>query len=318
MKKGIKRFGIVVAVVLAVLIVHQLLNGWSIAHHIIKLVDTQAPVITLVTKEDYYTKYDEEYQEEGFSAIDDFDGDITDKVVVTKDKEKVYYKVSDRAGNETKVEREIPYDDRTSPVITLNGDSKVELYVDEEYIERDAVAVDDIDGDISHRIVIEGDVDTKKAGSYQVVYQVKDNHENEASVVRDVLVKEKTNAQREEELGKVIYLTFDDGPGPYTNELLDLLDRYQVKATFFVCNTAYVDLIKEEDDRGHSVAIHAYAHDYEKLYKSLDAYYEDLNKMSDIIYKQTGERTKLLRFPGGSSIRKEIMPTLTKDVMDKG
>lgn len=318
MKKGIKRFGIVVAVVLAVLIVHQLLNGWSIVHHIIKLVDTQAPVITLVTKEDYYTKYDEEYQEEGFSAIDDFDGDITDKVVVTKDKEKVYYKVSDRAGNETKVEREIPYDDRTSPVITLNGDSKVELYVDEEYIERDAVAVDDIDGDISHRIVIEGDVDTQKAGSYQVVYQVKDNHENEASVVRDVLVKEKTNAQREEELGKVIYLTFDDGPGPYTNELLDLLDRYQVKATFFVCNTAYVDLIKEEYDRGHSVAIHAYAHDYEKLYKSLDAYYEDLNKMSDIIYKQTGERTKLLRFPGGSSIRKEIMPTLTKDVVDKG
>ena len=43
-----------------------------------------------------------------------------------------------------------------------------------------------------------------------------------------------------------------------------------------------------------------------------------MNKMSDIIYKQTGERTKLLRFPGGSSIRKEIMPTLTKDVLDKG
>ena len=60
------------------------------------------------------------------------------------------------------------------------------------------MAVDAIDADISHRIVIEGDVDTQKAGSYQVVYQVKDNHENEASVVRDVLVKEKTNAQREE------------------------------------------------------------------------------------------------------------------------
>ena len=56
MKKGIKRFGIVVAVVLAVLIVHQLLNGWSIVHRIMKLGDTQAPGMTGGTKEDYYSK----------------------------------------------------------------------------------------------------------------------------------------------------------------------------------------------------------------------------------------------------------------------
>ena len=102
---------------------------------------------------------------------------------------------------------------------------------------------------------------------------------------------------------KVVYLTFDDGPGKYTQRLLDVLDKYNVKATFFVTNgkPAYQNLIGKEAADGHTVAIHSASHEYSKIYQSLDAYFEDFDEMNDIIQQQTGEKTDLLRFPGGSS-----------------
>lgn len=114
------------------------------------------------------------------------------------------------------------------------------------------------------------------------------------------------NGMTEAELlarGKVIYLTFDDGPSEHTEKLLDILDRYQVKATFFVTNgyPEYADCIGEAARRGHSIGIHCYSHWYEKIYASEDAYLADMKKMDDIVFEQTGKRTKLMRFPGGSS-----------------
>ncbi len=127
----------------------------------------------------------------------------------------------------------------------------------------------------------------------------------------------------EEPTGNVIYLTFDDGPSQYTQELLDVLDRYNVKATFFVTNTGYTDMIAEEYRRGHSIGIHTASHDYDEIYASQDAYFADLGKMSDIIFEKTGERTNLIRFPGGSSNRVSsfnpgIMTTLTEVVRERG
>ena len=97
--------------------------------------------------------------------------------------------------------------------------------------------------------------------------------------------------------------TFDDGPGPYTAELLDLLARYNVKATFFVTalNSDYEDMIGRAYSEGHSIAVHTYSHDYRKIYASEKAFFDDFNAMEDVIYRQTGEYTKLCRFPGGSS-----------------
>ena len=83
-------------------------------------------------------------------------------------------------------------------------------------------------------------------------------------------------------------------------------------------------MIAKEAAAGHTVAIHSASHDYQKIYSSTSAYFEDLNEMSDIIYAQTGERPKLIRFPGGSSntVSKKycsgIMSELTKDVTDQG
>ncbi len=102
---------------------------------------------------------------------------------------------------------------------------------------------------------------------------------------------------------KPVYLTFDDGPGKYTARLLDILDKYGVKATFFVTNMhpEYVDLIEREARSGHCVAVHTYSHDYNKIYASEQAFWSDYNAMNDLIKQRTGKVTNLFRFPGGSS-----------------
>lgn len=123
--------------------------------------------------------------------------------------------------------------------------------------------------------------------------------------------------------GRVIYLTFDDGPSCYTEKLLDVLDRYGVKATFFVVNNGYVHLLDDIVQRGHTIAIHASCHIYSQIYASEEAYFADMTLMRDIIYAQTGVYTNLLRFPGGSSntvscFNPGIMTRLTRAVEDMG
>lgn len=125
---------------------------------------------------------------------------------------------------------------------------------------------------------------------------------------------------------KVIYLTFDDGPGPYTKKLLDILDKYNVKATFFVTNQfpKYQNMIGEEARRGHTVAVHTYTHDFASIYKSQTAFWNDIDKMNSLIKKQTGKKSDILRFPGGSSNAvskkycKGIMTKLTANASGHG
>ena len=125
---------------------------------------------------------------------------------------------------------------------------------------------------------------------------------------------------------KIMYLTFDDGPSQHTQEVLDILKKYNAKATFFVTGEKkeYEYLIKEEYKQGHAIGIHTFSHDYGKIYSSPEAYFKDIEKMNDVIEKQIGHKVNILRFPGGSSntvSRKYcdgIMTQLTKDVLDKG
>lgn len=101
-----------------------------------------------------------------------------------------------------------------------------------------------------------------------------------------------------------VYLTFDDGPSDLTPEVLDLLDQYDAKATFFVVytdNEKYTSYLKEIVDRGHTLALHSYSHNYNKIYKSVDAFLADFEKVYDWVYEETGVRATLFRFPGGST-----------------
>lgn len=124
----------------------------------------------------------------------------------------------------------------------------------------------------------------------------------------------------------VIYLTFDDGPSDYTSTLLDVLGKYDVKATFFVTGYGSDEMIKREYDEGHTVGLHTWSHKYDQIYNSVDAYFADLAKISERVKNITGEESKIIRFPGGSSntvstrydhgIR--IMSILSSEVENRG
>ena len=287
--------------------------------HQFLVVDKKAPTLQLFKCEQHLTDPDVGYCEEGYFAFDEHDGDITSSVVVSREGDIITYVVKDAAGNEASATREIHYMDKVAPTISINGDKDIVLYAHDSYIELGATAVDDIDGDLSGDIEISSSVDTSKVGEYKVTYTVSDASGNKTVVTRKVTVLERKKTD------KVIYLTFDDGPGPHTERLLDILDEYGVKATFFVVsNSNYNHLIKDIVDRGHQIAIHSETHKYSYIYKSTDNYFKDLEAMKKIIYDISGVETNIIRFPGGSSntVSKSyclgIMGKLSGMVREKG
>lgn len=269
----------------------------------IEVVDTIAPEIVLNEIEGHYTLPNAEYEEEGFQATDNYDGDITDKVVREIKDGKVYYSVKDSSGNAAEAVREILYNDPEGPVLTLKGEEKIVLYEGDGYEEPGFEAADNVDGDLTDKVMVEGSVNPAVAGNYEVTYTVSDSFGNVTTKKRKVTVKPVLKQQTDVVIpgSKIVYLTFDDGPGPYTAKLLDVLDKYQVKATFFCVNGKYNYLIGEEAARGHSVGIHTMTHKYNILYASDEAYFEDLNAMHNVIREQIGHDVDIVRFPGGGS-----------------
>jgi len=125
---------------------------------------------------------------------------------------------------------------------------------------------------------------------------------------------------------KTVYLTIDDGPSAMTPQVLDILDRYGCKATFFVVghNEDCFPYIAEAFKRGHTIGLHTMTHDYAYVYSSVDAYYEDLESIGNVVKEQIGFVPCFIRFPGGSSnmvsasYSPGIMTTLSEDVQAKG
>ena len=101
-----------------------------------------------------------------------------------------------------------------------------------------------------------------------------------------------------------VYLTFDDGPSKNTNDILNILAKYDIKATFFVTghndNETNRALMKRIVDEGHSIGVHTYSHDYIDIYADVESYLADFYKMWQTIYEATGVKTEIFRFAGGS------------------
>ena len=290
----------------------------------VHIVDTIAPVITLNSVEGHYTLPGEAYEEEGFTAVDGYDGDITDRVTVAEKDGIVTYTVEDSSGNQTSVQREIYYYDPVPPELKLVGNAVVYLNYGVSYKEPGYSATDNIEGDITDKVTVSGSVDSYSPGNYTLTYTVSDEYENVVSLTRTVVVRPKPyTPPTVTPDGRVIYLTFDDGPGVYTDQLLAVLAKYNAKVTFFVVdNGRYADL-KKIAAAGHSIGIHTISHDYKKIYASEDAFFAEVYALQDIIYKQTGVKTTLLRFPGGSSntvskFNPGIMSRLTVAVQNAG
>lgn len=115
-----------------------------------------------------------------------------------------------------------------------------------------------------------------------------------------------TEEQTETVQTRKVYLTFDDGPSSNTDDILDILAAYDVKATFFVvgkegqwAEKAYRRIVAE----GHTLGMHSYTHEYSTVYASEEAFTEDLNRLRDYLREVTGVECAYYRFPGGSSNR---------------
>ena len=180
--------------------------------------------------------------------------------------------------------------------IKLSGDSTTYVLLNGSYKEKGATYYDGCGKKLDDKVSVSGSVNTKKAGTYTLTYSVADGTKKTRKVVvyKQVNYGNSTSTITGSGNGKILYLTFDDGPGPYTKKILNTLAKYNVKATFFVTNQApgYVSLIKDEYQQGHTVAVHTYTHNY-NIYKSVDAYVNDFNKMNNVIEKYTGHKSNL-------------------------
>lgn len=248
--------------------------------------------------------YEYNYDKEHFDEL----GKHTVEVVAT-----------DEDGNSTTQSATvIREEDKKAPVLE-NGDDPIELKQGDK-LTADLLSVSD-DYDPSPTITIDPDFSSDKAGEQTVEITVEDRSGNKKVYEQAVNVSKYPAYKK-----KVVYLTFDDGPSENTEEILDILDKYNVKATFFVTGNhpEYNDMLERAYEEGHSIGLHTYSHDYSSVYSSVDAYFEDLEKISDMVKDITGEESKLIRFPGGSSnlisanYTEGIMSELTEKVQEKG
>ena len=280
--------------------------------------DKSAPIIKLKGEDKVVICPNSVYVDEGFEAIDAVDGDVTKNVKTKVEEDKITYSVTDKAGNKSEKIRIIVKEDKEAPKLTLTGKDIMTVGLSYKYIDSGYTVSDNCDKDV--KVTQEGNVDVNKEGRYTITYKATDASGNESKVTRTVVVQKQSGGNG------VIYLTFDDGPSSTgsTEKILEVLRNNGVKATFFVTGNGPANLIKKEHDEGHVIALHTYSHSYANVYSSVDNYFNDLNKISDIVFSQTGERSNIIRFPGGSNntvsnrYSNGIMNTLTKQVLEKG
>lgn len=117
-------------------------------------------------------------------------------------------------------------------------------------------------------------------------------------------VEKRPDPQGTKQTGQqVAYLTFDDGPTPFTPQILDLLKAADVKATFFLLAgqiERYPDVAKRILAEGHAVGLHGVTHVASKIYRSPQTVLQEMDTCNDVLQKITGVRTDLIRVPFGS------------------
>ncbi len=289
----------------------------------VRVIDTVSPVINLNGNMESVVCPNGEYEEEGYYVTDEYDGDISNQVIREVIDGGVKYTVKDSSGNETSAIRKIIKKDEEKPTISLKGKSTVYLYVGNNYKENGYSSYDNCEGDTTSKVQVKSNVDNTKPGTYYVTYSVEDNSKNNTSVRRKVVVLSMDTGTN---TTGTIYLTFDDGPSRYTNRLLDVLRENNVKATFFVTSSgggSDNDILRAYND-GHTIGLHTYTHNYSLVYSSVDAYFNDLNLISERVKNITGIESKIIRFPGGSSntvskrYSPKIMSELANEVINRG
>lgn len=259
------------------------------------------------------------------------DADPIDKIKITLGKEEPLEKsgeyevkitAEDSSGNKAykkaKLER---VDDKIPPVLSVGSNLFCTAGQDltDEVLLNGVSAQDDFDK--SPQITVDSsEVQTATPGTYRVKYECKDRSGNISEATKDVIVSATIGDNQ-----KVIYLTFDDGPSPNTEKILNILTKYNVKGTFFVTgnDASFRHLITRAAKEGHTVGLHTYTHQY-SIYSSEEAFFSDLSNVKNMVKQLTGIDAHHIRFAGGSSntvsrsFNQGIMSRLVKDVQNRG
>lgn len=284
---------------------------------IISVLDTEKPVITIKDEEIIACPNTSDINI-SYTVSDNYTQDLKVNKII-KDNNLILEAI-DSSENKTTIIREINFLDNEKPKINLKGEKTIYLIKGEKYKEPGYEATDNCIKNMTEKVKVTNNININKVGKYEINYEASDGF-NKTVVNRIVYVYEK---KPDISIGdKVIYLTFDDGPSVYTKELLNILKEYNVKGTFFVTGNGNREYIKKAYNEGHSIGIHTYSHVYKNVYASEEAYFNDLEKVQKIIKEQTGEESRLVRFPGGSSntvsrFNKGIMTRLSKELERRG
>lgn len=191
----------------------------------------------------------------------------------------------------------------TKAAILLTGGSEISWICGHPFLEPGYSAYGADGKDATSLVEVTGDPVCWKIGDYKIHYALTVSGETVAEEVRTVhIIPNELPETSSAEEDKIVYLTFDDGPCENTELVLDILNKYHIKATFFVVGrrAAQSDIVTRIAEEGHSIGIHCYSHGLDKIYLSEEAYFEDLIHAQQVIYEKTGFYTNLLRFPGGS------------------
>jgi len=165
-----------------------------------------------------------EYVEEGYTATDNVDGDLTSQVQVKKLEDKIIYEVSDKSGNKKQVVRNLIANDNVKPTINILNSDILTFKQGSDYKEFGATAIDNCDGDISSKIEIISNVDTNKHEIFEVIYKVKDLAGNET------IAKRKIKIYNNDDLNKP-YTETIEGP-TYIKNILIVNKKYSLPKDF--------------------------------------------------------------------------------------
>ena len=157
--------------------------------------------------------------------------------------------------------------------------------------------------ELHDHVSVDGEIVSYEPGYYTLSYRYVDGDGEIFQSERSVEVTAAPLFPGEIPNERSIYLSFDGGPGPYTERLLDILAEYDVKATFFVSGTdpEHYESIRRAADEGHAIGVLSFSRDEQSIYSDPEAYFQDFIACEDLIREYTGSDTQIFRFPGGSS-----------------
>lgn len=156
------------------------------------------PTISLIGDENINLQLNDNYEEQGVQAFLR-ENDVSENVVIygKVDTSKVgeyrlkYTIFNSKNKNPVSVERTVNIEDKIAPVITLKGKAEISINIGDTYKDEGCTVQDNYDGDITNKVSITGEVNTKKEGTYTITYKVADSSNNTSETTRKIIVKKK-------------------------------------------------------------------------------------------------------------------------------